>query len=78
MICKKCGSANVTVTREQVSAKTKTKHAGLLRGLGRLFLVICTVGLWLLVPRRKSNSKTQFKNSTVCICQDCGYSWQID
>ena len=77
MKCKKCGSENVTVTREQIAAKTKTNHTGLLHDLGRLFLVLCTCGLWLLVPRRKANSRTKFKSETICICQDCGNSWRI-
>ena len=75
--CAKCGSENVIVTREQVSAKTKTNHVGPLQRLGRAILVICTCGLWLLVPRRKTNSKTKVKNVTVCVCQFCGYSRQV-
>ena len=77
MKCIKCGSENVIVTREQVAAKTKTNHTSLLRGICRAFMVLCTCGLWLLVPRRKANSKTKFKSGTVCVCQDCGNSWRI-
>ncbi len=77
MVCPKCKSENVTVTTEQKSAKTKSKHMGCLWSICRSFLIICTCGLWLLVGRRKSTSKTKFKNSTVAICQNCGHKWNV-
>lgn len=75
MKCKKCGSENVTVTIEQVSGKTKTNNTSIARKFARMCLIVGTGGLWLLVPKRKENGKTKFKNKTVCICQDCGNKW---
>lgn len=75
MICPNCGSENVTVTNEQVSAKTKGNGMGCLWTIGRWCLILCTCGLWLLVGKRKGTGKTTFKNKTVCICQNCAYKW---
>lgn len=77
MICPKCGSENVTVTTEQISAKTRAKGKGCLWTLGRWMLICCTAGLWLLIGKRKGKSTTQFKNTTVAICQNCGNKWEI-
>lgn len=77
MKCPKCGSENVTVTNEQVSAKTKSSGMGCLWTICRWFLILCTCGLWLLVGRRKGTGKTKFKNITVGICQNCGNKWEI-
>jgi len=77
MRCPKCGSENVAVTLEQVSAKTRKRGMGILWGIARLMLIICTCGLWLLIGRRKGTSKTQFKNKTVALCQNCGYKFSV-
>lgn len=77
MKCKKCGSENVNVMVEQVGAKTKTNNMGCFWAIGRAMLILCTCGLWLLVGRRKGKGKTQFKNKTVAVCQDCGYRWYV-
>ena len=75
MMCPKCGSDNVNVVLEQVSAKTKRRGPGLLWGVGRLFLIVCTCGLWLLVGRRKGTERTKYKNKKAAICQNCGHMW---
>lgn len=75
MVCPKCKSENVTVTTEQVSAKTKGRGMGCLWSIGRLMLIICTCGLWLLVGKRKGTGKTKIKNKTVCLCQNCAHKW---
>ena len=72
MTCPKCGSDKVTVTIEQTSAKTRKRGTGILWGIGRFFLVMCTGGLWLLVGKRKGTANTKFMNKTVSICQACG------
>ena len=77
MKCPKCGSEEVTVTTEQVSGKTRTIHTGCLWELGRLCLIICTCGLWLLIGKRKETGNTKFKNQTVAICQKCGHKWNV-
>ena len=77
MICPKCGSENVNVTVEASSAKTKKKGTGCLWKICRVFLIICTLGLWLLIGRRKGTDKTKFNNKTVALCQNCGYKWDV-
>ena len=49
MNCKKCGSENIQV----VQGNSNTSGKGILWGIGRLVLVICTAGLWLLIGKRK-------------------------
>lgn len=73
MVCPKCNSENVNV--QVVTDKIKTNHTGILHSLGRLTLILCTCGLWLLVPKRKENSKV--KNSNIAVCQSCGHSWKV-
>ena len=75
MVCPKCGSANVTVAIEQTSAKTKNNSRGCLWSICRGLLIFCTCGLWLLVGKSTGKSKTKFKNTTVCLCQNCAHKW---
>ena len=79
--CPKCGGHNVNVQIMQDKAKTKGHghKRGLLWKCGRLMLIICTCGLWLLVGRSKgtNKSKTKFVNNSVAVCQSCGYSWKM-
>lgn len=77
MVCPKCGSENVLVQSEQVSGKSGISGGNPLMALGRIFLIICTCGLWLLVPKHIGSSKTKYKNNTVGICQSCGNKWTI-
>ena len=77
MTCQKCKSENIIVSTEQVSGKTKTRGTGCLWTLGRWMLIVCTLGLWLLVGKRKGTGKTSFKNRTVAICQNCGHKWNV-
>ena len=77
MQCPKCGSSHVNVQIEQVSGKTKTRNMGCLWGLGRLCLIICTCGAWLLIGKRSKTSNTKFRNKKVAICQECGHSWNL-
>ena len=76
MVCPKCGSENVTVTTEQVSAKTKKNGVGILWPICRLMLICFTGGLWLLVGKRTGKSTTKIKSQTVCICQQCANKWR--
>ena len=77
MRCPRCGSDRVNVQIVQDSAVTRTKKAGCLWGLGRLFLILCTCGLWLIVGKRKSKSRTTFKNRKIAVCGNCGHSWNV-
>ena len=74
-VCPKCGSNNVTFQVVQTGAVTNTKKKGCLFGLGRLLLIVCTCGLWLLFGKKKSKSKTTYTNEKVAICQNCGHQW---
>lgn len=73
MKCPKCESENVNV--QVVNSKVKTNNTGIIHACGRLLLICCTLGLWLLVPSRKENSK--IKNKTMAVCQSCGYHWNV-
>lgn len=73
MNCPKCSSENVNV--QIVTDKIKTSHTSFIRTLCRWFLILCTCGLWLLVPKRKENSKV--KNSSMAVCQNCGHRWKV-
>ena len=74
-VCPKCGSTNVSIQMVQTGAVTNTKAKGCLYSLFRCLLIICTCGLWLLLGRKKSKSKTRFYNTKMAICQNCGHQW---
>lgn len=78
MVCGRCGSDKVSVAVQQVSAVTRTKNTGCLWSIGRGLLIICTLGLWLLIGKRKSKGNTVFINKKQAVCQTCGASWDID
>ena len=77
MKCIKCGSENVLIQTEQCNAKTKTRKTGCLWSIGRACLIVCTLGLWLIIGKRKATSNTHFVNCTVAVCQNCGNKWEI-
>ncbi len=75
LVCPFCGSNNVNVQMIQGDMKTSTKGNGCLWGLGRLLLICCTCGLWLLVGRHKATSKTSVSTRKIHVCQNCGNTW---
>ena len=77
MICSKCGSDHVNIQMIQKSLKTNTKNMGCLFGIIRFMLICCTGGLWLLLGKKKSTSKTKIKNEKIAICQNCANQWKI-
>lgn len=82
MVCPNCGSKNVTISIEQVSSKTK-KHGNGLGGIAnntaRGLTAVCTLGLSNLVWKKsKGGEKTVVKNAKICLCQNCGNSWEIE
>lgn len=77
MVCKKCGSNNMNIIQEQVGGKVRTKNTGCLWGIGRMILIVCTLGLWLLVGSRKETSHISFKHQVVAICQNCGNKQKV-
>lgn len=81
MVCPKCGSENVNIVMQQVSSKTK-KHGngfgGIVNNTARGLTAIATLGTSNLVWKKsKGSEKTTIKNEKVCLCQNCGHSWDI-
>lgn len=70
MVCKKCGSTNVTVTTSHV-VKTKNRSC-----LWNLFMIMITGGLWIIwmLVRKRKEEVVEIKTVT---CNECGYSTQI-
>lgn len=77
MTCPKCGSDKVNVNVVQTSATSSTKKKGCLFGIGRVILIICTGGLWLIFGKKKAKTKTSFTNATKAVCQNCGNTWNV-
>ncbi len=75
--CARCGSNNIQVSMVQTGAKTNTRNASLSSRIGRMLLIYLTAGIWLLVTKRKTQSKTKFINQKMAVCQNCGYSWTV-
>ena len=81
MICPKCGSENVTISMQQVAGKTK-KHGvgfgGHMNNAARGVTAVATLGMSnIFWKKSKGSEKTKFKNEKVCLCQNCGNSWEI-
>lgn len=77
MKCPKCGSENVNIQMIQEGATSKTRNKGCLYSLGRGLLILCTLGLWCIFGKKKSKTKTTFKNKKVAVCQNCGNEWDV-
>ena len=77
MTCPKCSSTNVNVQIVQTGSTTDTKKKGCLFTLGRLLLIVCTGGLWLLFGKKAAKSKTTVSNEKRALCQTCGESWVV-
>ena len=75
--CPNCGSNHVQVSMVQSRASTRNRGRGCLWSIGRLFLIIITAGLWLLVGKSKGKSKTKISSEKTAICQNCGNSWAV-
>ena len=81
MVCPKCNSENVNVQIEQVSSKTK-KHGngfgGIVNNTARAATAVCTLGMSHIVWKKsKGGEKTTVENKKVCVCQNCGHSWDL-
>lgn len=81
MKCTKCKGKNVIIQFVQTDSKTKKHGNGLLghaNNTARGLTAISTLGMSnLLWKKSKGSEKSKFKNQKVCICQDCGNSWNI-
>lgn len=61
---------------ESVTTKKGNGLGGHINNAARAYTAICTLGLSNLVWKKsKGGEKTKVKSKKVCICQDCGYSW---
>lgn len=69
MICKKCGSDNVTV-----QAVNEVKHRGCLMTCVHILLIIFTFGLWAIIPALRGGTRS--KTKSYAVCQNCGYRWK--
>lgn len=63
MVCPKCGSENVEVSREASTIIGATSTQGKIKPKGKVG------GLSI------SNQNVKYK--TVALCRDCGWSWQV-
>lgn len=81
MKCPKCKSTNVTIQLAQAEGKTKKHGNGLMghaNNTARGFAAVTTLGMSNLVWKKsKGSEKTKYINQKVCICQECGNSWNI-
>ncbi len=83
MNCPKCGSKNVIVNMQEVGSKTQKKSNSLghkmLHKTGRGFAGLCTLGISnLFIPKKlEGKEKTKIKLKKICVCQNCGFDWNI-
>jgi hypothetical protein len=70
MLCQKCSSQNIQIVTETTG---KVHGGSFMQSLGRLFLILCTCGLWLLVPKGRG----KIKSKTKAVCINCGNQWYI-
>lgn len=81
MTCPKCRSNEVTISFEQVGSKTKKTGVGLgghINNTARALTAISTLGMSNLVWKKsKGEEKSKNVNAKICLCQNCGYSWEI-
>lgn len=91
IICKRCGSPNITVTlnsyqagmygRNEARKKSLAKRTK--QSLNRSIANVSTLGMWGLFTKKPSkyqeNTYTRFNNVTekIAICQSCGNSWKV-
>jgi hypothetical protein len=81
MKCPKCGSEDVSVEMIQVGGKTKKYGNGIggyLNNTARKVTACVTFGMSNLVWKKsKGGEQTRMKTKKVCLCQNCGKSWNI-
>lgn len=81
MKCPKCKSENVNIEFVEVGGKTKKTGVGLgghANNMARGMTAIATMGMSNLVWKKaKGEEKTKTKTAKMCLCQNCGNSWEI-
>ena len=81
MKCPKCGSEDVTIQMMEVGSKTKKTGIGLgghINNTARGLTAVATLGMSNIIWKKsKAEAKTKTKLEKVCLCQNCGFSWNI-
>lgn len=81
MVCPKCKSENVTTQIVQ-DIKIKDKHHGIFYWLFvswwwiPIKWFVFTLPALLIAIFGKKKQKVVTKNKTMCVCQNCGNTWQ--
>lgn len=79
--CPNCGSTSVTIQMMQVAGKTRKHGTGLggnINNAARGMTAMMTLGMSNLVWKKSEGTeKVKYTNQKVCICQNCGNSWNI-
>ena len=79
--CPNCGSTSVTVQMMQIAGKTKKHGAGLggnINNAARGMTAMVTFGMSNLIWKKSEGTeKVKYTNQKVCVCQNCGNSWNI-
>ena len=82
MKCPNCNGEHVTIQMIQDEAKTSHKGVGFgghMNNAARGLTAVCTLGMSNLVWKKsKGGSKTKLTTHKVCLCQDCGHSWELE
>jgi transcription elongation factor Elf1 len=82
MTCPKCNSENVS-TQIVTDMKLKNAHHGIIWwlcigwwwvGFKWLFLTIPALLAKIFIPKKQ---KLVTKQRTMCVCQNCGHTWQV-
>lgn len=69
MVCPKCGSEKNQIYTE---TKGKIKGRGCLSTIFHLIMILCTAGLWLIVPLLLGSNKGKITTDVNFICLECG------
>ena len=81
MKCPKCKGQEVMIQMMETGSKTKKTGIGLgghINNTARALTAVSTLGMSNLVWKKSTGeAKTKTKTQKVCICQNCGYSWEI-
>lgn len=72
MVCKKCGSMDITT-----NTFSEVKRRSMLSILLDIILTIITCGIWLIVILIKIFRGRKSKVKTVNVCNLCGFKWNI-
>lgn len=89
-VCPSCGSNDINISINTVGETYKgksevRKKSAVTRGANktaRRGMILATSGLWALTPKKSDyqevhKGKTKYKQEKVCICQNCGRSWNL-